>query len=254
MARRKTKKTHVSMQQNWLIGFVILLLFIGTFVVVTMQDPEHTSVTSSDGLFHLEGTMIGQADVSIAERDDLAPLVLGAYGTVYQVDVSSDGWFPSAKVSYLVGQALIDQVTLYTYDKEWLAWKEVSKLQSSLNTFYLEGEQLGGQTLWVLRSREGDEVSVEAKSVLEELISVGVPNAIAYQAMVAHARYQEEFVVIEDGFDKGGCAGNYQETQNSTITSHETEIEGSIERITVRWYLGEGCKEEEKIESAKVIH
>jgi|GEM_PF-2368412 hypothetical protein len=250
MARRKTKKTHMSRSENMLIGFVMFLLILGTLAVITTQDPEHINKTSEDGLFHIEGTVLGSAAVGIQQRDDLAQVIKGAYGTVYQVSVSEPGWFPFADISYRVGEELIDQVSLYHYDDQWLAWIEADFLQSSLDSFYLEDVRLSDQTLWVLRTKTEDSISERAAVVLDELIAFSVPNAVAYKAVVAKAVQSVEFVVVEEEYNKGGCEGVYTETSSSTITSHEYVVDDAIERITVRWYLAEGCAEGEEIESS----
>jgi hypothetical protein len=247
MARRKTKKTHATHAENWMIGSIILLLLLGTFVVVTMQDPERIDVTSADGLFHVEGTVLGEATASIQARDDIAQTIKGAYGTVYQVSVSEPGWFPSADVSYRVGEQLINQVSLYQYDADWLAWNEVDLLQTSHDTFYIEDQRLSENTLWVLRGAEDDQVLESAQKRLDELITAAVPNAVGYKAVVAHAAQDGEYVIVDEDFARGGCDGEFVTTSTTTMTSHEQEIEGGVERVLVRWYIGEGCLAKQKI-------
>ena len=90
--------------------------------------------------------------------------------------------------------------------------------------------------------------------MVEELLANPPPSAVGYRAFALYADVDQDFVLLADPLEYGGCDGRFISGDETTLTSQELKADGRIYRFGVIWELkGYGCSDESKISSYKTF-
>lgn len=124
MKRGSTKK-----DSNISIAIVVAIVLIASVLLIVRPSPEHVVARSSDTLLRIEGLTRSHAAVVIERLDGVATAIPEPASPVYEATLTTQGTLEEAQLTFAFGElgseALIQEVTIYVFDRETLAWESV---------------------------------------------------------------------------------------------------------------------------------
>jgi len=228
------------------MGFLLPLVFLllGTWHFLFEDDPDHLSLTSAGGHCLLEATQVGDIKATLEERENgtisflfspLCALTPEGQGILTQVTLQT----------VLPEETAFEQGTvfrLWKYEPMWMAWQPQKEAYEEGGFFVISKPLVSQTTFWAVGTWREREITTQARQSLSSLLQAPPQGAVGYRAAVTQANAGEDFVVVNDVFEEGGCGGEMLVTSKTTVTSLEATIEGGTERVVVQWFLKDGCE------------
>lgn len=228
------------------MGFILLIIFIliGTWHFLFENDPDHIFLVSSNGHCTLEATRVGDVKVVLEEQENIVVSFL--FLPICTLTLEGQGILTQATLR----SARPDQETFFhvwEYEPDWMAWNIQEEAYGEDQFMVMEKSLISQSVSWALGVKEEYEITAQARHLLSSLLQASPEESVGYRAVVTQSKGEEDFIIVDDLFEIGGCGGEVVATSNVRITSLEETIEGGMERVVVKWFLKEGCQGGEKL-------
>ncbi|HCB19182.1 TPA: hypothetical protein DEP34_02240 [Candidatus Uhrbacteria bacterium] len=232
------------------MGFILLVIFIliGTWHFLFEDDPDHLFLVSSEGHCLVEATRVGDVKITLEEREN----VIISFLSIPMCTLTLEGQGILTRAT--LRSARPDQETsfhLWEYKPDWMAWQMQEETYEENEFFVMEKSLISQSVSWALGVKEEREITTQARHLLSSLVQASPEESVGYRAAVTQSKGEEDFIVVDDFFETGGCGGEVLATSDVVITSLEEAIEGGVERVVIKWFLKDGCLAGEKIHAKK---
>ncbi len=226
---------------------VLVLAVAGTAALFRLPDPERATASSGDGVVTVAGVWApGSAPFLVAEPEE------GPYtavrGSVYRVSAPPAPLGRPYTLSFQIPSGVSPKdAVLYGYDALVGAWRAVPAALDAAG-WSLETDRLAlpGED-WAVGIAYAPAPSAQAFAALRSLAAVPPPGAVGYRAAFLSAGVPDDYVVVQDPFGSGGCAGRFRPGREQTRTSVDAT---ASERVVVVWELDTGCAPSETVSPA----
>jgi hypothetical protein len=111
------------------VAAVVAIVFVASLFLLLRPVPEHVVGVSQDGLVRASGLTRSGESLVIERIDDVETDLFRVQGSMYQVSLSNGGTLNEGElVIEIDGDVSLSEITLFTFDRSILSWRELPTL------------------------------------------------------------------------------------------------------------------------------
>ena len=238
--------------QGKLGGVIFLLVVLGTVFFIFAKAPEDYSVTSSDSRVGLHGDFSASTQIEIETAGEISGTFTAALLPAYR-------FYPALErldrpLTLTLSYQYLDlagsdphSLRLGFYDQEKNIWRMIpTNISLSKQTLEVSVQSLNHLFAPLLLDSVGRPDFLEE---IDGLIAAAPEDAVGYELVVSYAQVPGDFVELVDYGKIGGCNGQFQFGDQTSMTGVNRVFSAELEyAITVFWELKDGCGPRQMIE------
>jgi hypothetical protein len=244
---------------------LIVMLVAGTAFATFMRPPEERTAQTDDGTVRVRALIRGVAEGLEVDAGEFAPEDFTALNSpVFQVVYRGDGLGNTVAVRVTRGADWLgewppEELQFLVRDPSIGAWRNLGLevdvpagvMRAELPTRYFQGNVA---RFAFGRPDTGVSLPDRTAVIVDELRANPPPNAVGYRAFVSYADVDQDFVLLAEPLEYGGCGGRFISGDETTLTSQDLQKDDRTYRFGIIWELkGYGCADEQDISVYKTF-